>query len=162
MINRALVLFFASFLITCGSLSAVQAKPSAPVKIDYTVPKTVQAGDDVITIIRFTSKADLQYLTVSTSPYSGLELLSLGESITFINLKAGDIREISVSIRLLEELGYLSVFATTTNLLGSTRSRNIAIGYGSSNAIELKKKQSKGVESDSQGNRLILMQGEAR
>ena len=162
MINRALVLFLVSFLIACGSLSPVQAKPSAPVQIDYIIPKTVQAGDEVTTIIRFTSKTDLQSLTVSTSPYSGLELLSGGESFTFSNLKDGDVREISVSIRLLEELGYLSVFSTTINLRGSIRSRNIAVGYGSANATALKKNHSRGLKTDSQGARLILMPGEAR
>lgn len=162
MINRTLILLLTGFLVACSSPPAVQAKPSAPVEINYSVPKTVQVGDEVTTVIRFTAKTDLQRLAVSASPYSGIELLSGGDSTEFTNLKSGDTREITVSIRLVEELGYLSVVASTTDSPGSTRSKSIAVRYGSANAATLQKMQPRGLVEDAKGEKLILMPGEAR
>jgi len=162
MTNKALILSLTVFLVACSSPPAVQAKPSAPVEINYSIPKTVQAGDEVTTVIQFTAKTDLQWLTVSASPYSGIELLSGGDRIEFANLKTGDTREITVNIRLAEEVGYLSVFATTTDSRGKTRSKSIAIRYGAVGETTIQKMRPRGLIDNSKDEKLILMPGSPR
>lgn len=162
MINRTLMLLLTGFLVACSSPPAVQAKSSAPVEIEYSTPDKIQAGDEATTVIRFTAKTDLQTLTISASPYSGIELLSGGDSIEFANLKSGDAREITVSIRLIDELGYLSVFAATTDSRGNTQSKSIAVRYGAAGEATIRKIQSRGLTENPTGEKLILMPGEAR
>ena len=160
--NKILVLVLSSFMAACSLSSAVYAKPSAPVEIEFSVPKNVQAGEDVTTVIRFVAKTNLQHLTVSASSYNGLELTSGGAPLEFTNLQSGEVREIEVKIRLLDEVGYLSVFATTTNLLGNVRTKSVAVRYGSVGEATIQKMKSQRVMDDSTGEKLILMPGDAR
>jgi len=160
--NRILILILSSLVAACSNSPAVHAKPSAPVEIEYSVPKNVEAGSEVTTVIRFVAKSNLQNLSVSASSYSGLELISGGSLAEFTDLQGGDIREIEVKISLLDEVGYLSVFATTTNALGNVRTKSIAVRYGKASDATINKMQSKGLVKDSKGQKLILMPGEAR
>ena len=152
----------ASLVAACSNAPAVHAKPTAPVEIEYSVPKNVATGDEVTTVIRFVAKSNLQNLTVSASPYSGLDLLSGGDMVEFTNLQKGDTREIEVEINLLGEVGYLSVFATTTNALGNVQTKSIAVRYGTAGEATMKKIQPKGLVEGAKGEKLILMPGEAR
>jgi hypothetical protein len=156
------MLLFTCFLVACGAPQTVHAKPSAPVEIEYSAPKTARAGDEVTTVIRLTATTDLQKLTVTVSPYSGLELVSGGDHVEFTDLQSGGTREIEVNIRLTDELGYLSVFATTTDSRGNTRSKSIALRYGTADEVTIQKMTPRGMVEESTGERLILMPGEAR
>ena len=160
--NRILVLILASFMAACSNSPAVHAKPSAPIDIEYSVPKNVEVGDEVTTVIRFVAKSNLQSLSVSASSYSGLELVSGGDMTEFIELQKGDAREIEVKISLSDEVGYLSVFATTTNALGNVQTKSIAVRYGTAGEATIKKMQSKSLVEGAKGEKLILMPGEAR
>ena len=162
MITRTLILLFTSFLVACGAPQTVHAKPSAPVEIDYSAPKTVRAGDEITTIIRLTATTNLKKLTVTVSPYSGLDLVSGGDRTEFTEIQSGNTREIKVNIRLTEEVGYLSVFATTTDTQGNTRTKSIALRYGTVGDTINQKMRSPGTVEDSTGEQLILMPGEAR
>ena len=162
MINKILVLILSSFVVACSNPPVAHAKPSAPVTIEYSVPKNIEVGAQVTTIIRFIAKTNLQRLVVTATPYSGLELISGGDRIELNNLQSGDTHEIEVNIRLADEAGYLSVFATTTDSRGKTQSKSIAVRYGTVGDATIQKMRPQGLVEDSKGDTLILMPGEAR
>jgi hypothetical protein len=161
--HRLVFIFLTCFVTACSSPQNVQAKPSAPVKIEYSVPKDVQSGEEVTTVIRFTAETDLQRMEVSASAWRGVELLSSDEANVFEGLKRGDSREFEVRVRLTdEELGYLSVVATTISTLGSTRTKTTAIPYGTAGAITQQKLESPNLQEGADGERLILQPGSPR
>ncbi len=160
--NKILVLILSSFVVACSNPLIANAKPSAPVKIEYSVPKNIEEGTEVTTKIRFAAKINLQRLVVNATSYSGLELVSGGDRVEFTNLQSGDVREIEVNIRLADEVGYLSVFATTTDSRGNTQSKSIAVRYGTVGEATIQKMRPQGIVKDSLGEKLILMPGEAR
>jgi hypothetical protein len=153
-------LFFALSMGTSVSLAAA-AKPTAPVSIEYSVPKNVQTGDTVSTTIRFVAQADLEQLEVSVAPYEGLDVVSKNEKAIFQNAKKGEKREIEVTIRLTAEIGYLSVFATTTTPRG-TSTETIAIRYGTPGDATKQKLKSERLQKTQEGENLILLPGEKR
>ncbi len=160
--NRIFVLILSCFVAACSNQPAAHAKSSAPVNIKYSVPKTIEVGAEVTTTIQFVAKINLQRLVVSALPYSGLELVSGGDRIEFTGLQRGDIREIEVNIRLADEVGYLSVFAATTDSRGNTLSKSIAVRYGTVGKAMIQKMRPRNLIEDSKGDKLILMPGDAR
>ncbi len=141
----------------------LEAKMTAPVTIEYTVPKTVQTGDTVSTVIHFIAQTDLEVLKISVAPYRGLKLLSKKEETLFFDLTKGERRDLEVEIRLTDpEVGYLSVFATTETIR-STSTKSIAIPYGSAGVLTRQKlKPGNSVFKPSEGEALILMPGDPR
>lgn len=83
MFGKAKSISLVLLVMGCSSPLAALAKPTAPVSIEYSVPKTVQKGDVVSTLIRFVAQADLERLEVSVAPYEGLILASNEEKARF-------------------------------------------------------------------------------
>ena len=162
MMNKIILLIFSGLLAACSNATPVQAKQSAPVDIIYSVPKNISSGSTLSTTIQFSAKTDLQKLTVSARPYSGIELMSGGDAIDFDKLQNNDTRSIKVNVQLTDDIGYLSVFATTINTRGRTQSKSITIRYGTSNQSTLQKMQSPHLIETPKGEQLILMPGAAR
>jgi len=160
--NKILMLILSSFVVACSNPLVAHAKSFAPVGIEYSVPKTVEIGEEVTTVIRFVVRADLQRLVLSVSPYSGLELIASGDNVEFADLQKADAREMAVNIRLTDEVGYLSIFATTTDLRGKTQTRSIAIRYGAAGEATIQKMRTPGSIDNSKDERLILMPGSPR
>ncbi len=161
MFNRSMMLLLVCYLVISSVPSMANAKPSAPIDIDNINPEIIQVGEEVRSVIRFMAKDDLQHIEVSLSPYSGIELLSHERHVKFFDLKRNDYRAIEVRIKLTNETGYLSVFATTTNMAGNTRTRSVAIRYGSSSDT-LNRKSSRKNENDALRKKLILLPGSPR
>ncbi len=124
-----LTTFLVLLLVSLISIEA-QGKPTAPVSIEFLVPENLQAGDTVTTAIQFGAEADLEQLEVSVAPYEGVEIISKNETVVFQSVKQGETRAIEVTVRLLDKIGYLSVFATTS-ITGRVSTKAIAIRYGS-------------------------------
>ena len=162
MMNRMLFLLLSSLALVFASGLTVQAKPVAPVELDYSVPKNMAPGTQVTTLITFIATADLQQLTVSARAYKGLVLLSGGDPLVFSDLKRGDRREMEVSIQLADEVGYLSVFATTTDSRAKTQARSMAIKYGQVGEATKQKTRPQGLIENPAGEKLILMPAEPR
>lgn len=157
-----LTITFVFVLLIGASLSfATGAKPTAPVSIEYSVPKNVQTGDTVSTTIRFVAQANLEQLELSVAPYEGLEVISKNEKAVFQNVNKGEKREIEVTVRLRDEIGYLSVFATTTTSRG-TSTKTIAIRYGTPGTATKQKLKSEKLQKTPEGEKLILFPGEKR
>lgn len=151
-----------SFSIVAISVSyAAQGKPTAPVSIEYSVPKNLKTGDTVSTTIKFTAQANLEQLEVSVAPYEDLEVVSKNEKAVFQTVKKGETREIEVTVRLTAEIGYLSVFATTTTARGSS-TKTIAIRYGTAGDVTKQKLKSQKLQKTQEGEKLILFPGEKR
>lgn len=156
------VLIALSFLIAAVSASfAAQGKPTAPVSIEYSVPKDMRSGDTVSTTIKFVAQANLEQLEVSVASYEGLEVVSKNEKTVFQNIKKGEKREIEVTVRLTAEIGYLSVFATTTTARGAS-TKTIAIRYGTAGDATKQKLKSQKLQKTPEGEKLILFPGEKR
>ena len=141
----------------CSQPQSANAKPSAPILIEYSVPKTIEPNIPVITVIKFISERDLKSLKVQALAYSGIKLESAKEPVKFISVLTGDYREVQVTVRLLDEVGYLSVFATTTDLQGRTKSKSILIKYGTATKTTIEKMKSPDLKEDSEGRKVILM-----
>ena len=151
-----------SFIITAVSLSlAAQGKPTAPVSIEFSVPQNVQTGDTVSTTISFVAEANLEQLEVSVAPYEGLEVVSNNGKSIFQNVKKGEKREISVTVRLTAEIGYLSTFATTTTSRGAS-TKTVAIRYGIPGEATTQKLKSEKLQKTPEGEKMILFPGEKR
>ncbi len=161
MFNRALVVMLACYLVVFSIPSTVEAKPSAAIDIEKITPKTIRIGEEARSVIRFTAKTDLQHIEVSLSPYSGIELLSHEGYIRFSGLKRNNYREVEVRIKLTKETGYLSVFATTTDMAGNTQTRSIALRYGTLSDTSNRKSSRKN-ENNASRKKLILMPGSPR
>ena len=162
MMNKILIVILFSLMTACSNQSVVHAKPTAPVAIEYSVPKNIQPGTEITTSIRFVAMTDMQLLAVSASSYEGLTLISGGHPVEFTNLKRGDSREMEVTIHLDEERGYLAVYASSTATTGKTRSKSITIGYGSAGAATKQKMKSPHYSEQNSGEKLILMPAEDR
>lgn len=160
--RRAKGIFLMCLVMVCAMPLAVSAKPTAPVAIEYSVPKNVQTGDEVSTTIRVVAQADLEGLKISVSPYEGLVLLSNKEEASFLTIKRGEAREFEVTIQLTDpEVGYLSVFATTITTT-DTRTKSIAIRYGTAGPEKNQKLRSNNLVKTQKGEDLILLPGDPR
>ena len=119
------------FLFGTGFLAsaALAEKPTAPVEVGYTLPSTIQTGDEITTVIRLTAESDLIQIYVSVSPGEGLEILSTPTEARYLNVKQGETREFEVKVRLTDpKEGFLNVFAVTTTRF-QQRSKGVAIPY---------------------------------
>lgn len=154
----AIILFC---VLSIGASIEAKGKPTAPVSIEYSVPKNVLTGDTVSTIISFVADTNLEQLAVSVAPYEGLEVVSKNEKIIFQNVKKGEQREIEVTVRLTAEIGYLSVFATTTTSRGAS-TKTVAIRYGTPGDATTQKLKSGKLQKAQEGEKMILFPGEKR
>ncbi|NOY84735.1 MAG: hypothetical protein GXO96_07940 [Nitrospirae bacterium] len=161
--ETATITLFIYFIFLCLVPTVLEAKTTAPVTIEYTVPKTVQTGDTVSTVIYFIAQTDLEVLKISLEPYRGLKLLSKKKETFFFDLKKGERRDLEIEIQLTDpEIGYLSVFATTETMR-STSTKSIAIPYGAAGVLTREKlKSSNSAFKRSEGEALILMPGDLR
>ncbi len=151
-----------SFIISAVSVPlAAQGKPTAPVSIEHNVPKNVQTGDTVSTTISFVAEANLEQLEVSVAPYEGLEVVSNNGKTIFQNVRKGEKREISVTVRLTAEIGYLSAFATTTTSRGAS-TKTVAIRFGTPGDATTQKLKSEKLQKTPEGEKMILFPGEKR
>ena len=168
--NNKLVILALTFLIAaCSSPAMVnknssepvqQSKSSAPVTFEFNVPKDTRVGEQVTTTVRFVASIDLDELSMSAAPYSGVALVSGGEQVIMTGLKAGDAGELKVTLRLEEEVGYLVLYASTTNTQGKTLSKSATIRYGTAGAATRQKLKSPHVVDGATGQKLILMPAE--
>jgi hypothetical protein len=142
-------------------VSPAAAKPTATVSIEYGVPENLKTGDTVSTRIGFVAETDSERLDVSVAPYEGLDVVSKNEKTVFQNVRKGEKREIEVTVRLTDEIGYLSVFATITTARG-TSTKSIAIRYGTPGDATKQKLKSQNLQKTPEGKNLILFPGEAR
>ena len=151
MLKIGILFFSLGALCACATVVPVaQAKPTAPVEIDYDQPKTVKAGDEITTTLDVTATARLVRLKVKVVPYRGLELVSSEQ------------QSIPVTIRMLNnEVGYLSVFATTTTSRGD-RTRAAMLKFGQAGDVTLQRMKSDSVKDAVTGENLNIMKGEAR
>jgi hypothetical protein len=158
--NRVLALTLVG-LAVLGFTTVLKAAPTAPVTFEYNVPSDIESGTEVTSSIRFVAGTDMQNMVVSTSAYSGLSIVSGGEQQVFTGVNKGDTYDIAVRIRLDEELGYLAVFAATTDAQGRVMNRNTAIRYGKPGATTRQRLSSGSLTTGSNGETLILMPAEA-
>ena len=168
--NNKPVILALTFLISACSNSAMinkkssdpvqQSTLSAPVTFEFNVPKNTRVGEQVTTTIRFVASTDLNELSMSAAPYSGMSLVSGGEQVIMTGLKAGDAGEVQITIRLEEEVGYIAVFASTTNTRGNTLSKSSTIRYGTAGTATRQKLKSPHVVDGATGQKLILMPAE--
>ncbi|MFQ5456567.1 MAG: hypothetical protein ACE5EA_10280 [Nitrospirota bacterium] len=162
MFRKLIFIFWMGVAIAWFMPIGLFAKPTAPVSIEYSVPKNIQRGEEVSTVIRFVAQVDMESMEVSVTPYEGLEIVSSEDKTVFLKLKKGEAREFTVRIRLTDpEVGYLSVFATTTTSFGR-RTKSIAIRYGVPGPATKQKLKSDKVLETSEGERLYLFHGDPR
>lgn len=161
MFNPAIIFMLVCYLMILSFPSMANAKPSAPIDVDNITPKIIRIGEEVHSVLRFTAKTDLRHVKISLSPYSGVVLLSSKRHAEFTDLKRNHPRKIKIRIRLTEETGYLSVFATTTDMAGNTRTRSVAIHYTS--MVEARNNRpSRQTSKNTAEERLILLPGSPR
>ncbi len=163
MLRICMVFFSLCALCACATVVPVaQAKPTAPIEIDYNQPETVDAGDEITTILDVTATARLTGLKVKVVPYRGLELVSGEQEIRFEAMAKGDKQAIPVTIRMLDnEVGYLSVFATTTTSRGE-RTRAAMLKFGQAGEVTLQRMKSGSVKDAVTGENLNIMKGDPR
>ena len=154
--NRICAVLISCLIAGCSQSSIVQAKPAAPVVIDYDKPKNSVVGEVVTTTVRFKAKTYLQQLVVSVSSDSGLTLESGIDQQVFTNIDTGAMREIEISIILTDVKAYLAVAVETTDTNGRIRHKNKMIKFTSDS---FNNTQSKASDVDA-GEQLILMPAE--
>ncbi|MEZ5649587.1 MAG: hypothetical protein R3E87_03455 [Burkholderiaceae bacterium] len=139
-----------------------QAKANAPVSIEYSVPAGLKTGSTATTTIQLVAQSDLQRLVISAAAYSGIELVSGGDQTVIENIKRGESRQIAVNVMLNEPVGYLAVFASTTDSRGQVEHKNIAIRYGSADKVGKRELKPGERMEKSVGETLIIMPAERR
>jgi len=158
--NKTLIVILVSFITAITNSTLVQARISAPVSFEAIVPVGLEAGDEVTTTVRFIAGSDMQNMVISAAAYNGLTVVSGGEQQVITGVSKGDTFNIKVSIRLDEEIGYLAVFAATTDTQGRTMNKNTAIRYGKPSATTRQRLSSNSLTTGSNGETLILMPAE--
>ena len=141
---------------------AISKKMSAPVKIESSVPKNIQAGEQITTNIRFVALADIPELNVSAKAYSGLKLILGGDETVVTNLKRGEAYNMEVTVLMNDDIGYVAVYASATNARGKTNHNTRSIRFGSPNSTTVQKIKSKHLIENDQGEKLIIMPAEDR
>ena len=107
-IKTASVIGIIAFAGLASSASGEQE--TLPVRLEYSVPANVRTGDEVTTVITFRALENLDRLEVSVAPFKGLELISETREATFTNVKRGEGRQLTVTIRLTDpKFGSLAV-----------------------------------------------------
>jgi hypothetical protein len=154
--NRICVVLISCLIAACSQSSIVQAKPSAPVVIDYDKPKNSAVGELVTTTVRFKAKTYLQQLVVSVTADRGLTLESGIDPQVFTNIDTGAMREIEIGIILTDGKAYLAVAVETTDSNGRIRYKNKMIKFTSDSFNNTQLKDS---DVDA-GEQLILMPAE--
>lgn len=155
-----LMLVVVLFTIACSNATLVNAKASAPVDVEFSVPDNIVPGEQVTTKIRFVAKTDLSQLKVYARAYSGITLNTGGDEEILVDVKSGGSHEIETSILLNEEQGSLAIYVTTTDSLGRIMHRNLLVPYGNAKAASLMKKSGvspKGVTTSTTGEKQILV-----
>jgi hypothetical protein len=91
--------------------STAFAKPErAAVRVEYEAPAPLRLGEEATTVLTVRALADLDRVVVTMAPFQGLDLISEPKEVTFTGLKAGNTRQVTVTIRLTDErAGYLGV-----------------------------------------------------
>ena len=95
-------------LLGCADTAAAQR--SAPIRVEFTVPPDLKAGDEVTTLLRFRAQEDVDRLRVEVLPFLGLQVLSEPRELTFSDVKKGTAPELEVRVRLTDpKVGSLGV-----------------------------------------------------
>lgn len=167
MIKSTFITLIAScFLIACATPPSVSAKPSAPVAIKSDAPKNITTNNQFTTTLTFTAQANLTKLELSLSPYKNIELVSQNNTAEFYDINADETRTLEITLRLLAPVGYLSVFATTTDTHGNKRTEAKALKFGEHPATPSRSLSNQKSNGDGVGGvneeRLILMPAEPR
>ncbi len=162
MVNKRLFIILTLALSACTPTppQTIQAKPSAPLAIEYDVPKNIQQGEQIETIIRFIAQTDLKQINVKVAAHKGIALLSEVTEVTFTDVKKDETKQLIVSVRLEDtEVGYLKVSAQIINFLGLRSVKVSSIQYGAIGPATRAKMKSHKIEKDSRGRKLIIMPG---
>lgn len=163
--NQLLILVLVSLVAACSNPPVADAKSpdpiareknAAPVDFEFNLPTGIKKGDEITTTIRFVARTELNELVMSASPYTGLSVISGGEKKIMTGLNNGDTGEIEVTVRVNDEVGYLAVFASTTDALNRTKHKNMAVRFGTPSTTIQKKTNT----TDEQTEKLILMPAE--
>ena len=110
--SEAVVLGFVATVVLMGTSLAAKP-PSAPVKVEYSRPP-VSTGEEATAVLTFRALADLDRLEVSVAVDEGIEIMSEPTRATFTNVRKGEGRNLSVTIRLTApKEGVLAVFFKT-------------------------------------------------
>ena len=128
--NKFFIILLTFFIAACGQTLVAQAKPSAAIDIQHTAPKNISSGDNAVATITLVAKTDIQHLTVDLSAYKGLTLVSGDEHIQVSGLNNGESHQLDVTIHLIDNIGYLAVKATLTDINGQQQHKNIALRFG--------------------------------
>jgi hypothetical protein len=118
--KRAETLFLIAILVVAAWSSTLLATPpSAPVQVEYTTPPPIATGEEATVQLTFRA-------------LDGLEVVSTPSAAGFQNVKKGEGRPLSVTVRLTgQRTGSLAIFFTTQR--GSKRdSGTSGITFGSS------------------------------
>jgi hypothetical protein len=128
--NRCGTELLTAVLVAVVTGASLLAKPpSAPVRVEYTRP-SVSTGEEATAVLTFRALADLDRLTVSVAVDEGLEIVSRPTEATFTNVRKGEGRDLTVTIRLTApKQGVLAVFFKTER--GARREAGVtAIVFG--------------------------------
>src|SRR5262249_8988070 len=112
----------------------VAQKPDAPIRISFSALPELKARDQATTTIRFEAETDLERVDVSIVS-EGLEIVSERKTITFSRLAPGALRDLPVTVRLIDpEQGFLFVSAEVT-YAGNKRTKNAALPVGKARQV---------------------------
>jgi len=163
MIKTALfAVIVSSFLLACAAPPAVVAKTSAPITIKSDASESLQSGEEFTTTLTLTAQTNLKKLELSLAPYKNIELVSKNSKADFFDINTNDTRTVEVTLRLLAPVGYLSVFATTTDALGNNRTEAKALKFGTHPKTPSRSLNQQTPSITINGEKLILMPSETR
>ena len=141
-----------------SNLSKYPGKPQAGVEMNYTMDKSIEAGQALEVSMTFTTRQNVEDLTVVYSIDKKLEDASAKVTEVFGSRVAGEASNLNINL-VPKQIGYyyINVFATITNN-GMKRSRSFAIpvNVGNVDAKQYMKKMGE-VKVDSTGQRIISM-----
>lgn len=126
-----IVMLFSALISVTAS---IHAKPSAPINVNYHVIKIVSIDETISHELSVFSNIDLAKLSVILSPQSGL---TLDESSmqSFTNINAGENTAVLFNATYTNNVGYVIVDITATDVNGDVHYKNKVIKYGTGSAL---------------------------
>ena len=136
-----------------GALTSAQAKPSAPININYDAVKTVSIDETINHEVNVSSNIEIKELLVELTAKSGLTLDESSEKQTFTDIKAGESQTVLLNATLNNTVGYVVLSISATDIEGNLHYKNKVIKYGTGSVA----KQKLAVVSTVNDEKLILM-----
>lgn len=117
---------------------SAQAKPSAPITINFEAVKDVNIDETINHEINISANIEIKELLIEFSAKSGLTLDESSQKQLFTDIKADESTAVLVNATFTGTVGYMVINISATDIENNVHYKNKVIKYGSGSKIKQK------------------------